>query len=147
MTTIPTYDTGTIRQERCTQLRQSNIEEKLSDYPTAPCVYVLRCRSFGRDQTYDIARDEVGEIPSWLDKALDADDRVYVGSTTNITRRMKTHWQNGNVEDYTTWFTSIFPAHSLIEVEYCDTVDEAREREGEKARELRRVNSFFVYQH
>jgi hypothetical protein len=80
-------------------------------------------------------------LPPYMDEIVEADRLLYVGSASNeggVYERLRTHIdanKPGGVNQSTT-IASTFPIHSIVEINFHDTPQEARDDEHAHAMEL-----------
>ncbi|MFP9193333.1 GIY-YIG nuclease family protein [Natrialbaceae archaeon A-CW1-1] len=130
------------------------------DHVDGSCaVYVLDCTPATGDQEDDrirslrstvITKLEHGVKQSELEptgqaaEALNKDNRIYyVGSTTDLEKRIQEHDTGTAVSGVD--FTQVLPPTALVEVQGCESVREARQKEGQRAREINNLENSFAY--
>ncbi|MFC7216009.1 GIY-YIG nuclease family protein [Saliphagus sp. GCM10025334] len=142
---------------------QSRLSQWMKNHPDRAdgscAVYVLDCTPPVGDQEDDRIRSLRSTVTTKLEhgikqseleptgqaaEALNKDNRIYyIGSTTDLGKRIQEHCIGTAVSGVD--FTQVLPPTALVEVQGYKSVDEARRKEGQRAREINSLENAFAY--
>ena len=142
-------------QLKC-QFSANDAEElgrKVQDSPYL--VYLLECELLPRQMTqYDkkseFAKRMLGEVPSWLYPAYKSDTVLYIGSTRDLSRRLKAHmvgsWNEDDGADKPSQLTAISAIRRLRIIATAESREKVESIEESVADAREDNNGVFVYQ-
>ena len=127
---------------------EEDIEPWVDDLSDArePGVYVVKCSTPSEWDTVERLWSKHYEVdpPDWVREAFESHVVLYVGGAKDVLGRLHQHLENANQSSA---LTRVFPLHSLWDVRWMDSAEQAFERESGVAIEIdERYPAIYVHQ-